>query len=120
MSELSLNEGQEFYAGGKRFVIRGGAPVQEEKRGPLGGELVRFDSLKDGDLFFVQFKKANGSGASSLLMESAMVQFWPLEPVEINVPQPPEKRRPTYAQLHQMILDNHGNLAHVAAIEVLD
>lgn len=26
-----------------------------------------------------------------------------------------EKRRPTYPQLHQMILDNHGNLAHVAA-----
>lgn len=25
------------------------------------------------------------------------------------------KHRPTYPQLHQMILDNHGNLAHVAA-----
>lgn len=27
----------------------------------------------------------------------------------------PAKHRPTYPQLHQSILDNHGNLAHVAA-----
>lgn len=57
MSELSLNEGQEFHAGGKRFVIRGGVPVQEEKRGPLGGELVRFGSLKKGDRFALVFEK---------------------------------------------------------------
>lgn len=30
-------------------------------------------------------------------------------------PKRSEKRRPTYPQLHQLILDNHGNLAHVAA-----
>lgn len=42
---INLNEGQEFFVGGKRYVVKDGQPVQEAKRGPLGGELVRADEI---------------------------------------------------------------------------
>lgn len=45
-NDLNLSEGQEFYAGGKRFIIRDGVPVQEEKRGVLGGNQKKLIDLK--------------------------------------------------------------------------
>lgn len=95
MSDLNLNEGQEFYAGGKRFVIRGGVPVQEEKRGPLGGELVRFNQLEDGDIFYIKCTRSNWGSAKTLTDDQCVLSFNVLGdlPVEINVPQPQAKWR---------------------------
>lgn len=45
MTDLNLSEGQGFFIGGQRYVVKDGAPVQEAKRGPLGGELVRADEI---------------------------------------------------------------------------
>lgn len=97
MSELSLNEGQEFYAGGKRFVIRDGAPVQEERRGPLGGELVRFEDLKKGDRFALVFEKLTEQINKCVTpgfkesFNNDDVGVLDSDLVEINVPQPRAK-----------------------------
>lgn len=89
MTDLNLSEGQEFYIGGQRYVVKGGAPVQEAKRGPLGGELVRYDSLSVGDTFFVEFSKTDDYYANSL---SRNHYFTLGDLVEIKVPQQAEGR----------------------------
>jgi len=87
MSNLELNEGQEFFIGGKRYVAKNGAPVQEEKRGPLGGELVRYDSLEPGRVFFAQFKKTHFDHMPSGKTTDNDYHFSASDLVEINVPQ---------------------------------
>ena len=63
MTDLNLSEGQEFHAGGKRFIIRDGVPVQEEKRGPLDGVLRKFSELPVDRYFFMRLKKIDDNHA---------------------------------------------------------
>lgn len=91
MQNIELNEGQEFFIGGQRYVVKDGVPVQEAKRGPLGGELVRFGDLKPHDLFFIQFKKIDKTD-----IYSTHIHFRSIldenDIVEVNVPQPQRGR----------------------------
>ena len=95
MSNLELNEDQEFFIGGQRYVIKNGAPVQEAKRGLLGGELVRFNQLEDGDIFYIKCTRSNWGLAKTLTDDHCVLGFNVLGdlPVEINVPQPQAKGR---------------------------
>lgn len=86
MSDLNLSEGQEFYIGDQRYVVKDGVPVQEAKRGPLGGELVRFGDLKPNDLFSVQYKKIDKTDIYSTHIHLRSV-IGENDLVEINVPQ---------------------------------
>jgi len=85
--------------GGYKGVIRDGVPVAESKRGPLGGELVRFDSLKKGDQFMLLFEKTEAEGARCLTDgfdnmdcdgDNLAVVYDDM--VEINIPQPQRVR----------------------------
>lgn len=85
MSEINLSEGQEFFIGGQRYVVKDGVPVQEAKRGPLGGELVEFNSVEIGSIFYARFIKENS--AYGMMSVSSSFNFNKCDPVEINVPQ---------------------------------
>jgi len=83
---MEIKEGQEFFIGGKRYVAKNGAPVQEEKRGPLGGELVRFGNLLENKQFWVLYNKTDCNYALSA-STGKNNSFDPDSIVEINVPQ---------------------------------
>lgn len=105
MGDLNLNEGQEFHAGGKRLVIRGGVPVQVLiKKGALGGDVQRLGDLKwvKGERLYitgimcdeqpknnnvhVAVDASNAAGFNFIECPSNLI-------VEINVPQPQAKGR---------------------------
>ena len=104
MQNIELNEGQEFFIGGQRYVVKDGAPVQEAKPGPLGGELVEIGKLKwvKGERVYivgivcdeqpknnnihVAVDASNAAGFNFIDCPSNLM-------VEINVPQPQQSGR---------------------------
>lgn len=100
MSELSLNEGQEFYAGGKRFAIRGGVPVEVLiKKGALGGDLQRLGDIKwvEGQEVYIKgsicVAQPKNNEVSVFVDDENRFDLPSNLTVEINVPQPQAKGR---------------------------
>ena len=99
---MDIKEGQEFFIGGQRYVVKDGAPVQEARRGQLGGKIVSAGGVaqSSSDSFVkVRIAAINSEdntckfylGNSKFKLDMPLDDF-NLMGVETNVPQPQQGR----------------------------